>query len=243
MLRLADVKELVKRFDQHYNAARTANSDLHALHRRRTQAYWELGKAASEIKSGLGHGKFLPFLKSRGYVVRTIERAMKIYRAYADRRDECLKLTVKKAEEGGDLRGKQDTSNNRRGQQYRGRGPLRQQAGSAQPAVPDSRNGSRNKDTSASVIGDMNVEHAERLWDLVRESGREDFALSIDERTACDDFLNCFEDQDRAAAVLIHQVWCLLFAGGEQPGSVADVESIRSDTDVPDEEANGAEVA
>ena len=66
MLRLADVKELVKRFDQHYNAARTANSDLHALHRRRTQAYWELGKAASEIKSGLGHGKFLPFLKSRG---------------------------------------------------------------------------------------------------------------------------------------------------------------------------------
>ena len=87
-------------FGQHYYVAISDDVELLSLNKRRTGDYWELGKDGTELKAQLPHGDWLRFLESHGYVERTVQRAMRIYKLFKNK-EECISLTVEEAENFG----------------------------------------------------------------------------------------------------------------------------------------------
>lgn len=93
--------QLKANLDQHYRAVVSTEMEWLAIQKRRTGEYYDLGEVAIELKSQLEHGEWLPFLAERGYVERTIQRAMRIHKLFKGKRVECLDLTVEDAENFG----------------------------------------------------------------------------------------------------------------------------------------------
>jgi hypothetical protein len=207
--------KLIDRLDQHYRAVVTNDLELFALHKRRTQANWELGEVAIALKALVPHGEWLSILKARGYVERTIQRAMRIYKLFKNKKEECIALTVEEAERGESA---EEASESVAVQRPRSQQALRRGASPRKPArrpEPDDQledNTDEVPDSGEDSEADVYLERSEHLWGLVCDAGEQDLVLNEEERAACDTFLSQFKKQDRALCVLLYQAWRLAFS-------------------------------
>ena len=86
--------------DKCYKEVEKTDYRLYRLNRKQVGDYWELGKIAHQKKRSMKHGEWLPFLEEKGYVERTVQRAIAIYLNFPDDKKLTEGLTLAEAETG-----------------------------------------------------------------------------------------------------------------------------------------------
>lgn len=93
---------LADQFGQQYRVVCQSDLDSIRIERRRTSAYFELGRLAAALQTAVGYGNWGTYLKEHDYVERTISRALRIYNNLKDHADLCIGLTLREAEKFGE---------------------------------------------------------------------------------------------------------------------------------------------
>lgn len=84
------------KFAKAYKAIVTTDLEILRLKRKTTPEHWDLGDIAIQKKAEVGHTNWIPWLKERAYIERTVQNSMKIRRNF-ENRDDCIGLTVEQA--------------------------------------------------------------------------------------------------------------------------------------------------
>jgi hypothetical protein len=226
-------EDLAASFDRQYQTVCKIDEAVSRfeIKKRRTPEYWELGRIAAQLKQGMGHGKWLPFLAEHGYAERTIQRATHIYVLFVDRQEECAALTLEQAEQVGKKAKKPDAEpkdqDGGTGQQGTETAPEvtsgSQEAPETEPPLAPPATQQREAETAAEVAGgggeaqdeegdedEAREVKSELLWGILSEASDPGFSISDAEREAFATFMATVGDEDRAVRVMLHGIWNII---------------------------------